>query len=291
MNDSENGRVVARTEGAHRGLQGGRHAEGRRPGRHLHHLDPPLLPPGAAGGRVPARGGDGEPASRALYVAAKAPRAGFAKTRLGRVIGDEEAIVLYKAFLRDLAARFSEAPFALGWYVTPPDAWPEEFAPLVGGCGRVLFQGEGDLTERQEELFRGARGRGEDRVVLIGSDSPHLTVGVVEQAFRALDRRDLVFAPTHDGGYCLIGMRGFHDVLRGVEMSTGTELDGVLAAARLRGLSVELMEATFDVDHAEDLERLRSIVPHRPDLAATGDALESLGLMGEAPRTADGEGP
>lgn len=227
---------------------------------------------------------------RALYVAAKAPRAGFAKTRLGRVIGDEKAIALYKAFLRDLAARFSKAPFALGWYVTPPDAWPE-FTPLVGGRGRVLFQGEGDLTERQEELFRGARGRGEERVVLIGSDSPQLTVEAVEQAFRALDRRDLVFVPTHDGGYCLIGMRGFHDVLRGVEMSTGTELDGVLAAARLRGLSVELMEATFDVDHAEDLERLREIVPHRPDLRATGDALEFLGLIAEAPRTDVGEGP
>ena len=51
------------------------------------------------------------------------------------------------------------------------------------------------------------------------------------------------------------------------------------------------MEATFDVDHAEDLERLREIVPHRPDLRATADALEFLGLIGEAPCTDIGEGP
>jgi uncharacterized protein len=57
-----------------------------------------------------------------LYIAAKAPRAKIAKTRLGHAIGHDNAAALYKAFLIDLAARFTDAPFALGWYVTPPDA-------------------------------------------------------------------------------------------------------------------------------------------------------------------------
>ena len=39
----------------------------------------------------------------ALYIAAKAPRAGFAKTRLGREIGHERAVAFYAAFLSDLA--------------------------------------------------------------------------------------------------------------------------------------------------------------------------------------------
>ncbi|MBA4115814.1 MAG: DUF2064 domain-containing protein [Rubrobacter sp.] len=77
--------------------------------------------------------------------------------------------------------------------------------PLVSplGEGRVLIQGEGDWTERQRELFGGAAGRGEDKVVLIASDSPHLTVEVVVRAFEELDRRDLVLGPTFDGGYYL----------------------------------------------------------------------------------------
>ncbi|MGI8650803.1 MAG: DUF2064 domain-containing protein [Rubrobacter sp.] len=94
------------------------------------------------------------------------------------------------------------------------DAWPE-FAPLVSGCGRFLFQGESDLGEHQWELFRGAATCGEERVVLIAFDSPQLIVGVVERDFRELRRHDLVFGPTYDGGYYLIGMRGFEDVLRG----------------------------------------------------------------------------
>lgn len=227
--------------------------------------------------------------SDALYVIAKAPRVGFAKTRLGRTIGHEQAIVLYRAFLRDLGARFSSSPFALGWYVTPPDAWPE-ISPLTGETGRVLFQGEGDLTERQRELFRGAASRGEERTVLIASDSPHLTVEVVGEAFRCLDRQDLVFGPTYDGGYYLIGMRGWHDVLHGTPMSMGTELDGIMTRARLSGLSVGLLEATFDVDVAEDIRHLRPLALERPDLSATRDALESLGLLEQDLQPTDQDG-
>jgi hypothetical protein len=216
--------------------------------------------------------------SGALYVIARAPRVGFAKTRLGRTIGHERAIVLYRAFLRDLAARFSRSSFAPGWYVTPADAWPE-ISPLIGETGRVLVQGEGDLTERQRELFQGAAGRGERRTVLIASDSPHLAVEVVEEAFCRLDRQDIVFGPTYDGGYYLIGMRGYHDVLRETPMSVGTELDGLVARSRHFGLSVGMLEPTFDVDVVEDLQHLRPLVLERPDLAATRDALESLGLL------------
>jgi len=234
-----------------------------------------------------------------LYIIAKAPRARLAKTRLGRTIGHEAAVSLYRAFLRDLGMRFAGAPsadalFECGWYVTPADAWPE-ISPLVDPLGsqtrsgtRVILQGGGDLAERQRDLFLGAAARGEERVVLIASDSPQLTVEVISQAFRELDRHDLVFGPTYDGGYYLIGMRcqSHRDVFGGVPMSTGTVLGDVVAQAESLNLSVGWVETTFDIDEVEDLEHLREIVDYRPDLAATRDALESLGLL-ERP----GDGP
>ena len=215
-----------------------------------------------------------------LYVAAKAPRKGEAKTRLGHAIGHEAAIGLYRAFLRDLAARFEGAPFPVGWYVTPPDAWPE-ISPLVNGHRdtRVLFQGPGDWTERQGDLFREAARRGEDRTVLIGSDSPQLEIEVVQTAFRKLEHHDLVFGPTHDGGYYLIGMRGWHDVLREIPMSTNTVLDDIIVQADRDGLSVGCVEPTFDVDEAEDLNLLRPLIQHRHDLSATHAALQTFGLL------------
>lgn len=221
-----------------------------------------------------------------LYIAAKAPRAGLAKTRLGREIGAEPAVTLYRAFLQDLAARFEGAPFPIGWYATPLDA-PKDLAPLVGEA-RFLDQGSGDWGERQARLFNGAAGRGEEKVVLVASDSPQLTVEVVGEAFRALDRHDLVLGPVHDGGYYLIGMksgadgqsgRNPRDVLRGVPMSTASVLDDLLARAAAAGLSVALVEATFDVDVVEDLARLCPLALVREDLTATRAALVRLGLI------------
>ena len=225
-----------------------------------------------------------------LYIIAKAPRAGFAKTRLGASIGHEEAIELYKAFLKDLASRFSGSRFGLGWFITPPDSWPE-ISALTGDPDRLLYQGEGDLTDRQRELFREAERRGE-RAVLIGSDAPHLDEGAIEEAFRALDDHDLVFKPTHDGGYCLIGMSGPYDkVLEGVKMSTGSELEGIVHRARLSKLSVKFLEPTFDVDEVGDLDYLRDLSLKREDLAATRDTLERLGFLESAPLVESPEHP
>lgn len=228
------------------------------------------------------------PVDEILYVAARAPRPGFAKTRLGRVIGDQAAATLYAAFLRDLAARFATAPFPVGWYVTPADAW-DDLRPLVTRPGPtlpVLVQGPGDWTDRQRALFAEAAARGERRIVLIASDSPHLGTAVVAEAFSRLNHDDLVLGPVDDGGYYLIGMHHRAgrprpwDALRGVQMSTGTVLDEIVARARSAGLAVGLVPGTFDVDEAADLERLAPLLATRPDLAATRAALEALGLIG-----------
>ncbi len=215
----------------------------------------------------------------ALYIAAKAPRAGLAKTRLAAGVGDERALALYRGFLSDLADRFTGGPLPVSWYVTPPDAW-RDLAPLVRRPGHALTmlpQPEGDWAERQDALFRGAAGRGEDRTILIAADSPQLPAETVSEALAALGRRDLVLVPTHDGGYALIGMRGHHDVLRGVEMGIGTVLAEIARRARALGRSVAMLDPVFDVDEAGDLRLLGPALAGRSDLRATARALAALG--------------
>ncbi len=216
--------------------------------------------------------------SDVLYIAAKAPRAGLVKTRLGATIGHAQAVLLYRAFLHDLAARFATAPFAVGWYITPPDAWPE-LAPVVGNLfAQVIDQGEGDWPERQRSLFRAAASRGEARVILVASDSPQLSVTTVAAAFRQLEQHDVVLGPTQDGGYYLIGMRGWHDVLGTIPMSTHTVLRDILTQAWQSGVSVGLVETLFDIDEAVDLGALQQVVETQPDLVATRAALATLPL-------------
>jgi len=220
-----------------------------------------------------------------LYVAARAPRPGFAKTRLGQAIGHPQANLLYAAFVRDVAARLADAPVPVGWYVTPEDAW-DDLAALVYRPGQagpppgpVLIQGPGGWAARQQALFAGAPGRGERRTVLIASDSPQLTLDPILEAFALLERHDLVLGPVDDGGYYLVGMRGPYPVLGGVAMSTHTVLHEIVARATRLGLSVALVAQTFDVDEAGDLARLAALVAERDDLPATRSALERLGLL------------
>jgi len=221
-----------------------------------------------------------------LYVAAKAPRPGLAKSRLGRQIGHTRAIALYSAFLRDLGARLAPLDarhgHELGWYITPPDAWPE-IGPLVaphGGRGGVILpQGPGDWTARQAALFAGAAGRGERRTILIASDSPQLPLATIVGAFRLLVEHDLVLGPVSDGGYYLIGMRGWHDVLGGIPMSTATVTRQIAARAAERGLSVGWCAPIFDIDEADDLPQLCHVAQARDDLPATRAALAACGLL------------
>ena len=220
--------------------------------------------------------------SSVLYIAAKAPRPGLAKTRLGRAIGDQQAAQLYRAFLQDIGARFAGAPFEVAWFITPPDAW-REIAPLVVGARReprVMIQGEGDWTARQRQLFQTAARRGEERVIIIASDSPHITVDLIAAAFRELDRHDLVIGPVFDGGYYLLGMRGWHDVLAGISMSTASVVQEIISQAHAMSLSIAQVETTFDIDEGGDIHHLLQVARQRDDLPATRAALESLNLAG-----------
>jgi rSAM/selenodomain-associated transferase 1 len=208
-----------------------------------------------------------------LYVAAKAPRPGEAKTRLGEAIGHEAAAALYAAFLVDLASRLDRAGLPPAWFVAP-GAWPA-LEPLVGG-GPHREQRGATWAARQANLFRDAAAAGVPAVVLVASDSPQLDVNAIHEAFEALAVADVVLGPTGDGGYYLVGMRGFHDVLDGVRMSTSSVLQDVIGAARGRGLRVETVAATFDVDTVADLRLLAGAIARRPDLPATAAVLDRL---------------
>ena len=215
-----------------------------------------------------------------LYIAARAPRPGFTKTRLGRDIGHEAAASIYAAFLTDLAERFAAAPFETGWYITPPDAWREISAvlPCPQPRAAIIPQPEGDWTSRQRVLFGGMRRRGEGRTVLIASDSPHLPIRHVSAAFELLSERDLVFGPVEDGGYYLIGMSTPRAAaaLDGVRMSTGDVLQQLIKRAESLNLSVGLVPPTFDIDEADDLHKLFREIARRSDLEATSRALERI---------------
>lgn len=235
-----------------------------------------------------------------LLIAAREPTPGFTKTRLGRAIGLEAAAALYAAFLSDLAARFtppalaSDPPYDLGWAFIPAEC---DFAAVLSNLTppppdhpaiRFVPQHGDDWGVRQSNLLRWGHQSGYARTILTASDSPQMSLAVVLNAFRALERHDVVLGRVADGGYYLIGVSGPHDVLSGVPMSTASAADGVLERSAQLGLATAEVDATFDVDEVEDLEFLRTFCASDPGSApATAAALGRLGIFGSASASND----
>jgi glycosyltransferase A (GT-A) superfamily protein (DUF2064 family) len=225
-----------------------------------------------------------------LLIGAREPVAGEAKTRLGATIGMERAAQLYRAFLADLAHRFVPngeftPDYQFGWGFTPATdrfrSIIDELGP-VSSNGHALFvpQDGEDWGIRQLNLLRWGADHHFARTVLTASDSPQMSRCAVERAFELLHEADVVIGRVHDGGYYLIGMRGFHDVRTGVPMSTQSAAEALVARAESLGLRVAEVPGTFDIDVEADLDLLIELLDERPEAAhATSQALRALNLI------------
>jgi hypothetical protein len=225
----------------------------------------------------------------ALFIVARLPLPGTTKTRLGRVLGHDAATGLYRAFLRDLGARFNadavRGHYDLFWYYAAPVAYGDtDFAACVPPGARLLCQPEGDFATRLWHGFETLHRRGYARVVVLGSDSPHVPAARVRAAFAALDTHDAVIGPAEDGGYYLLGQRGRPaDLFTGIPMSTAAVSGETRARAQALALRMACLTPTFDVDELADLALLRAALDAAPSAEAdpapeTRSALRALSV-------------
>ncbi len=109
-----------------------------------------------------------------------------------------------------------------------------------------------------------------EKVVLVGSDCPVLTVDYLHAAVAALDHSDAILGPSDDGGYVLIGMRKtVHHMLEGIAWGEPTVLQETLADFTRLGISSDLLEPLYDVDTYEDLQRWVESDTHAPKIRVT----------------------
>src|ERR1700730_2566276 len=116
---------------------------------------------------------------RALLIVGKAPRPGFAKTRLVPHLSTEDAAVLYRGLLLDSVSLGLD----LGWEqvtVVHPRGGGPALAALLPEGGLLEHRGQG-LADALTHAFATHLAQGFQRVVLIGSDNPTLPRAVIEQ--------------------------------------------------------------------------------------------------------------
>jgi rSAM/selenodomain-associated transferase 1 len=210
-------------------------------------------------------------AAGALVVMAKEPSAGSAKTRLCPPLTGQEAAALYRCFLLDtleIMRQVEDVQPIIAY--SPPEA-KSLFRRMGPADFGVLPQVGADLSERLNNVIVHCLESGYGSVVVIGSDSPTLPLDYVRRAVRALadPATDMVLGPSDDGGYYLIGLRSpcaflFQDIV----MSTSTVAAETLERAMQNNLRVICLPHWYDVDRAEDLERLVGELRAQPDHSA-----------------------
>jgi len=193
-----------------------------------------------------------------IAVLAKAPVAGFAKTRLIPELGAHGAAALQEATTElavEAACGASLGPVTL--WCTPDDRHVS-FRELAARLPLMLArQPDGDLGRRMLTAMESAKGP----VLVIGTDCPALTADHLIAAAEALQRgADVVALPVEDGGYALIGSRVPQPALFEAMPWSTAEVMGEtrrrIVTAGLRSYELPLL---WDVDVPADLDRLPAV--------------------------------
>ena len=78
---------------------------------------------------------------------------------------------------------------------------------IIQESKRIYFPDRGRSGRKDVSGIEYVLEKGYDSCVLIGTDIPELKCSDLEYAFRLLDVNDVVFGPTVDEGYYLVGMK------------------------------------------------------------------------------------
>ena len=189
----------------------------------------------------------------ALIIFVRKPEKGKVKTRLAASLGDEAALFIYQKLLQH-TLEITEAVDAdkIVFYageIEENDMWQR----------KDYFkqkQTDGDLGHRMNDAFDTVFRLGYDKACIVGSDCYELTTDIIENAFRALERCDVVIGPAHDGGYYLLGMKRLHSSLfQNKAWSTNSVLADTLQTAEQMGLIEVQLPTLHDVDEADDVPK------------------------------------
>ena len=183
-----------------------------------------------------------------LFIVAKAPIMGRAKTRLAADIGPVHAKRIYRSLMAQVLRQTHDPRWETVLAVTPPHLLGQ--IPDWNGFVQIP-QVSGSLSPRLAALFSR-----KGPTLTIGTDCPQVDSIDIAKAFRALKSKSYVFGPASDGGFWLMGAKGPlpHRFFDGVRWSHTQTLADVKARA---GDNFEELRTLTDVDDLMALRQMR----------------------------------
>ncbi|MDH3335539.1 MAG: glycosyltransferase [Rhodospirillaceae bacterium] len=187
-----------------------------------------------------------------LVLMAKEPRIGLVKSRLASEIGIINAWNFYRFNLARITNRLLDDRWHC-WIAITPDSATKKRAIKTDGWKQIA-QGTGDLGRR---MLAPMQTLPPGPVVIIGSDIPDINKQHINDAFRLLGKADMVFGPSADGGYWLVGQRRRPVLLNpfnNVRWSSENALDDTLAGTLKgpRNLRINFLNTLNDIDCGQD---------------------------------------
>jgi rSAM/selenodomain-associated transferase 1 len=187
-----------------------------------------------------------------LLVFLKHPEPGRVKTRLARMMGVERAAALYGQWIGTVLDRFQPlrpAVRVVGYF---DGAGAEAFWPWHSLADEWWPQPAGDLGDRLTAGFAKALESGRPALA-VGTDCLEITPELVNDAVEHLAQHDVVFGPSWDGGYYLIGTTAARaGLFQSVRWSTEFTLADHLDRCREADWSVAFLPKLHDIDTWDD---------------------------------------
>lgn len=192
-----------------------------------------------------------------LQVFCKAPIPGQVKTRLMPALNAQQAADVYSQLceqtLKNMTTR-ALCPIQLWCYPHPDHDFLQSLAKQYSLS--LKTQQGNNLGERMDYAIQTGL-KSYSQVILIGSDSPSLSLHEIQLSIQAFaDQKEVVIAPTEDGGYCLIGMnrphRGLFEGITWGQPEVYRQTQNYLNNSRI---CYAVLPTQWDVDRYEDYLR------------------------------------
>ena len=206
-----------------------------------------------------------------IMVFARAPITGQVKTRLIPTLGAAGAAELHAAFLEQTLNTVSQLDDTAIQLYCQPDTHHPLFRQAADRTVLSLHAQQGsDLGERMANAFADNLPR-YHKVLVIGCDCPALTPDDLRAAIEALDNKEAVIIPAHDGGYVLLGLKTFSPLIfTDIDWSTDRVFEQTTRQLDAAGLHWTSLGPKHDIDRPDDLI-------HCPEHLLTGVANEMAG--------------
>jgi rSAM/selenodomain-associated transferase 2/rSAM/selenodomain-associated transferase 1 len=195
--------------------------------------------------------------SERLIVFTRYPVAGAVKTRLIPTLGAAGAAGVHRQLtLRTIrTAAILQRTRRLELQVHFAGGDTAAMRHWLGESKAFVEQCPGTLGQRMAFAFKEAFSQGATAAIIIGTDCPELSEGVLGKAFDALRQSEVVIGPANDGGYFLIGLSCFiPEMFEKIAWGTDRVLLQTLHVLSAKGLQPVLLDPLSDIDRPEDLQ-------------------------------------